>query len=80
MHYKDSILDNLAARANVAQFVSFDPTLEQRYARIYGYEANYKFTSLTDAISAILAIARTFIKYPQFRPPRPEKSRIYLWS
>ncbi len=32
--------DRLAARANVAQFISFNPELEQRYARIHSYEAN----------------------------------------
>lgn len=80
MHYKDSILDNLATRANVAQFISFSPTLEQRYARIYGYEANYKFTSLTDAIAAILERSpEKSVNVRSFDPQDP-KSREFIYG
>ena len=80
MHYKDSILDNLATRANVAQFISFDPTLEQRYARIYGYEANYKFTSLAEAIAVILSRSPEHsVNIRSFDPLDP-KSREFIYG
>ncbi|MGK7950421.1 MAG: hypothetical protein AB4368_16955 [Xenococcaceae cyanobacterium] len=80
MHYKDSILDNLAAQANVAQFISFSPTLEQRYARIYGYEANYKFTSLLEAINAILSRSPEHsVNVRSFNPLNP-KSREFIYG
>jgi hypothetical protein len=80
VHYKDTILDRLAARANVAQFVSFDPTLEQRYARIYGYEANYKFRSLTEAIEAILERSPEHsVNIRSFDPLDP-KSREFIYG
>jgi hypothetical protein len=33
---KDAVLDQLASRANVAQFVSFDPSLRKRFSRLQG--------------------------------------------
>lgn len=51
---KDDVLSNLADVANVAQFVSYNPRLEQRYARIYGYDADHLFESVESAISALL--------------------------
>ncbi len=80
MHYKDSILDNLATRANVAQFISFSPKLEQRYARMYGYEANYKFTSLIEAINAILSRSPEHsVNIRSFDPLDP-KSREFIYG
>lgn len=80
MHYKDSILDSLASRANVAQFVSFSPTLEQRYARIYGYEANYKFPSLVEAIATILSQSSELsVNIRSFNPTDP-KSREFIYG
>jgi hypothetical protein len=80
MHYKDIILDRLATQANVAQFVSFSPTLEQRYARIYGYEANYKFTSLVEAIEAILARSPEHSVNIRSFDPQDPKSREFIYG
>jgi hypothetical protein len=54
-HHKDAILDALARRANVAQFVSFGPDLCQRFAWIRGREPNLPFPSLEAAVEALLA-------------------------
>lgn len=80
MHYKDSILDHLAERANVAQFVSFSPTLEQRYARIYGYEANHKFTSLVEAIAALLSRSPEHSVNIRSFDPKDPKSREFIYG
>lgn len=52
--FKDDVLSELAEVANVAQFVSYDPRLAQRHARIYGYEAEHRFESIEAAVSALL--------------------------
>lgn len=54
MTYKDSLLNELAGHANIAQFVSFAPSLEQRFAYIIGYAPNHPFLSTHDAIHALL--------------------------
>jgi hypothetical protein len=56
---KDESLDQLANFVNVAQFVSFSPDsgagVRQAYARVLGYEPNYKFKDLGDAVVSLLA-------------------------
>lgn len=54
---KDRILDTLARRANVAQFVSFGPGAnpKQRFSRVLGYNPNYSFGTPHRAILALLA-------------------------
>lgn len=80
MHYKDAILERLAARANIAQFISFNPELEQRYARIHGYEANYKFALLGNAIEAIQAqSSESSVNIRSFDPNDP-KSREFIYG
>jgi hypothetical protein len=80
LHYKDTILDQLAVRANIAQFVSFSPNLQQRYARIHGYEANYNFASLSDAIEAIIAqSSESSVNIRSFDPNNP-KSRDFIYG
>lgn len=56
--HKDEILDRLAKRGNVAQFVAFRPhdgRPRQSYARIASYEPNQLFLDHCDAIDALLA-------------------------
>lgn len=80
MHYKDTILDQLAAKANIAQFVSFSPNLQQRYARIHGYEANYTFASLNDAIEVIIAQSpESSVNIRSFDPNNP-KNRDFIYG
>jgi hypothetical protein len=54
---KDAILDRLAAIANIAQFISFEPdiSLKQRFCRINGVEPNFQFTSVDSAIASLLS-------------------------
>lgn len=80
MHYKDAILDRLASRANVAQFISFNPELEQRYARIHGYEANYEFSSLGSAIEAILARSSESSANIRSFDPNDPKSKEFIYG
>lgn len=51
---KDEVLDCVAKFANVAQFVSFDPNLEQRFSRVLNYDANYRFPNIDAAIGELL--------------------------
>ena len=53
-HYKDKILDRLAREVNVAQFVSYAPDLEQRFARIRGSSADETPRILEQAAGALL--------------------------
>ncbi|HEX2095212.1 MAG TPA: hypothetical protein VHG28_22640 [Longimicrobiaceae bacterium] len=79
-HFKDQVLDTLAIRANVAQFVSFDPGLNQRFAWIRGHEPNAAFGSLAAAVEAILASApEGSVNIRSFEPHDP-KSREFIYG
>ncbi len=79
-HHKDAILDRLARRSNVAQFVSFDPRLRQRYAWIRGYPPNHRFGSVKTAIEAILAVSpEESVNIRSFEPDNP-KSREFIYG
>ncbi len=55
MHYKDEVLNNISLQgANVAQFVSFCPNLQQRYSRVRDFSPNHHFESLDKAIEVLL--------------------------
>jgi len=58
-HFKDSGLDAVAERGNVAQFVSFGPGAEPalRFARLRGYPRNFRFASIRDAVATLLSCA-----------------------
>ncbi|MDJ0597532.1 MAG: hypothetical protein QNJ37_01615 [Crocosphaera sp.] len=80
MHFKDTILNNLAEKANVAQFVSYDPALEQRYCRIYNYDNNYQFASINEAITALLnQSGEKSVNIRSFDPKDP-KSREFIYG
>lgn len=71
--FKDEILDHLAVTANVAQFVSFDLSLEQRYSRILGFEPNHRFPNPSQAISSLLERSpEGKVNIRSFDPERPE--------
>lgn len=79
-HFKDQILDQLARRANVAQFVSFDPRLAQRFAWITGHAPNQSFVSPASAVAALLAKSPEHsINIRSFEPHDP-KSRDFLYG
>ncbi len=80
LHYKDAVLDSLAQHANVAQFVSFSPQAEQRYARVVGYEPNHRFSTNQDAVSVLLdRSSDSLVNIRSFDPMRP-KSREFLYG
>ncbi|HSR68974.1 MAG TPA: hypothetical protein VLU25_13635 [Acidobacteriota bacterium] len=51
---KDTLLDELARRGNVAQFVSFAPDLSQRHVWVCGREPNRRFRSTERAVKRLL--------------------------
>jgi hypothetical protein len=57
---KDEMLSRLAARANVAQFVSFGPGAElpQRHSRLRGHRPDHRFATAADAVDRLLALAQ----------------------
>jgi hypothetical protein len=72
-HFKDEILDRLAAYGNVAQFVSFGPNLETRYSRISGLPSNRAFADPAAAVSAILDSASEHkVNIRSFLPEKPQ--------
>ena len=48
----------IVSPANVAQFVSFSPSLEVRYSRIIGHSPNASFQSPREAIETLYADGR----------------------
>lgn len=52
--FKDAILEDIAKTANVAQFVSFSPELNQRFSRIWGYVPNFRFPSSEEAVRVLM--------------------------
>lgn len=80
MHFKDEILDELANRANVAQFVSLDPDAEIRFSRVSGLERNHGFESITEAIGTLLE--RTVERSVNVRSydPADPKSREFVYG
>jgi hypothetical protein len=56
---KDDVLSRLAARANVAQFVSFGPAadLPQRHSRLRHHRPDHRFGTAEEAVETLLALA-----------------------
>lgn len=72
-HFKDEILDRLAAYGNVAQFISFGPDLRTRYSRITGHAPNQNFVYLESAIGSILSTSsERKVNIRSFRPDNPQ--------
>jgi hypothetical protein len=79
-HHKDAILDGLARRANVAQFVSFGPDLGQRFAWLRGREPNLPFPSPAAAVEALLAASpEGRVNVRSYLPESP-KGREFLYG
>ena len=78
--FKDVVLDSLANHGNVAQFVSFSPSLDIRYSRIAGYAPNIGFESASAAIDAILrAAVEHSVNVRSYHPDHP-KSREFIYG
>jgi len=79
-HYKDDILDRLARRANVAQFVSFGPDLVQRHAWVRGFQPGHRFESVEEAVAAMLtASPEGSVNIRSWEPENP-KSRSFVYG
>ena len=79
-HYKDAVLDRLARLGNVAQFVSFDPSLRQRFAWIQGFEPNAPFDGLEAAVDAILRRSTEASVNIRTFEPYHAKSRDFVYG
>ena len=76
--YKDQVLDSLASTANIAQFVSFSPELEQRFSCVFGFEQNHLFSSTLEAITALLqASPEKSVNVRSFRPDQPQGNEFH---
>ncbi|GAB3332755.1 hypothetical protein GCM10027299_39610 [Larkinella ripae] len=72
-HFKDEILNQLAERANIAQFVSYAPTGEQRFLRINGVDPNTQMLSQVAAISQLIEkSAEHRVNVRSFLPDQPK--------
>jgi hypothetical protein len=72
-HFKDEHLNELAEWGNVAQFVSFDPTLKQRFSRVTGEDPNFCYPSMPVALSALIrASQEKRINIRSFKPDSPQ--------
>jgi hypothetical protein len=80
LHFKDEILDRLGEVANVAQFVSFSPQVQQRYARVHGFAPNHLYESTGAAVGALLKAAPDgTVNVRSFMPDDP-KSREFIYG
>jgi hypothetical protein len=71
--YKDQILDALRRRCNVVQFVSYDPSLQQRYSLIRGVEPNHEFTSVAEGVDQLLRRSpEASINVRSYHPASPQ--------
>lgn len=79
-HFKDAILDSLARHGNVAQFVSYAPDLRQRFARVLGLTANYRFACLEEAVGRLLERSvEHSVNVRSFDPSSP-KSKEFIYG
>jgi len=70
--YKDEILAALSEQGNVAQFVSFDRGLQQRFARVRGFPPNHNFVRVRSAVDALLRSSpERKVNIRSFRPDEP---------
>ena len=75
--YKDAVLNEIAPRANVAQFISFSPNLAQRFAWIRGREPNDRFGSIEDACQALLSASESHaLNIRSFKPGATKGNRL----
>lgn len=74
-HFKDAILDRLAIRGNVAQFVSFDwdANLTQRFSQVVGFKPNHHFAEARKAIANLLETSpEGTVNIRSFQPGNPK--------
>lgn len=80
MLFKDDVLNMLAQRGNIAQFVSFDPYLNLRHAWIRGRAPNAKFLNGWDAVNTLIKNSpEKSVNVRSFDPTSP-KSRPFHYG
>jgi hypothetical protein len=80
LHFKDSILDQLAELANVAQFVSYGPEGGQRFSRVLQRDRNHLFDDRRSAAQALLEASADYsVNVRSFDPAQP-KSHEFVYG
>jgi hypothetical protein len=79
-HFKDEIVARLAAHGNVAQFVSFGSALDQRFARIQDFPPDHRFSSLEEAVAALLTASPDGTVNIRSFEPHNAKSREFVYG
>jgi hypothetical protein len=82
--FKDEILDRLAGRFNVAQFVAFRPNNDlvptQSFLRLSGLEINKPFSHPADAVAALFAAGEEGkVNIRSYKPAEP-RSREFVYG
>ena len=83
MHHKDAILDSLAMRGNVAQFVAFRPDsgkARQSHSRIAGHEPNQLYLDTHEAIETLLAASADHSVNVRSYLPSDPRSREFVYG
>jgi hypothetical protein len=79
-NFKDAVLDSLSNHGNVAQFISFSPSLDIRYSRIAGHAPNATFASPQEAVAFLLkASPEGSVNVRSYHPESP-KSREFIYG
>jgi hypothetical protein len=79
---KDQILDRLASKGNVAQFVAFRPGpagLAQSFSRLRGLAPNMRFASVAEAVEELLRRSGGMVNVRSYVPHDP-RSREFLYG
>ena len=72
MHYKDEILNDLAQKGNVAQFISYDASMNQRFLNINGVEPNTHH-EMQEAIALLITrSSENSVNVRSFDPAQPK--------
>lgn len=78
-HYKDEVLNSVAERSNVAQFISFAPggVPSQRFSRVRRFIPNHRFEELDEGLSCLMQTsASKSINVRSFDPFRSEANEF----
>ena len=80
-HFKDEGLHNLAEQGrNIAQFVSYAPSGEQRFSRTLGQAANYPFSSIEGAAAYMLEATTEHSVNVRSFAPDDSKSKPFTYG
>ena len=80
---KDEVLDRLAVRGNVAQFVAYRPSpngLRQSFSRVAGQSPNTLFDCVSDAAAALLRLSGEGAVNVRSYVPHDPRSREFIYG